>query len=83
MAIYDDSTILEHSNGERSLVSEFVTPIFNSIEKYSIKDSDTLFLISQKFYGTTDYWYILADLNSISDFFELTTGTIIVIPLNV
>jgi len=47
---------------------------------YQVEAGDTLYLISYKFYGKVDYWWVIADYNNIYDVFDISSGDILVIP---
>lgn len=47
---------------------------------YTIKQFDTLSILSGKFYGNSKYWWILMDVNDIEWPFELEIGKTILIP---
>lgn len=49
-------------------------------EMHSVTDYDTLWNISFDKYGTSKYWWVLADVNNIFNPFELTVGSNLLIP---
>jgi nucleoid-associated protein YgaU len=81
-ALYDRGIIVNYPEGDQAL---YRTPIFYvpSVrdQYHTIAEGQNLLFISQKYYGTQELWYYIADANSlISDIFNLPLNETIVIP---
>ena len=82
---YDRGTLLNYLEGDQSLERKPVlyTPSVGD-RFHIIKDTDQLDGIAFKYYKNSKLWWLIADVNSIFNPFELTTGDKLIIPdLNV
>lgn len=81
--LYDRGYLVHYSEGDSSLQRTPLNYITSVSDTYhSINEEESLLDIAQKYYGNQALWYVLADVNIdlIEDIFQLTVGTIIVIP---
>lgn len=52
----------------------------SSTNRYTVRTGDTLQAIAQLYYGSTDYWYIIASANGLSPDIQLQEGQTLDIP---
>lgn len=80
--LYRNAVIINYKEGDQSLerTPEVMLKSDGDIT-YTIKEGDTLQAISFRFYGDSDLWYRLADVNGYyNPFEELEIGDEIIIP---
>ena len=80
--LYDRGYLINFSAGELVV---YRTPVFYTStindEHYVIKDGESLLDIAREKYGSSNIWFILADVNdNVEDIFDLPVGEVIVIP---
>lgn len=75
---YDNSFFYE---AEPSADSSWKSTQKTGYQTYTVKSGDTLGSISQKFFGTTTKWKLIASANNISDSAKIKVGQIIDIPI--
>lgn len=80
--LYDRGYLVNYTEGDQALYRNMLYYIPGvSDDFHTISEDETLLSISQKYYGTQLYWYIIADANDdIVDNFDITVGTTIIIP---
>jgi hypothetical protein len=85
MSRYKDIPQLKNNAGERVTRSVLLPNIGFSAEDVYVRTQpgDRLDLLSYQFYGTVDYWWIIAHANSIGKgSLSLEEGTVVRIPAN-
>jgi len=79
--MYDDSFIVDYNEGDRSL-ERLTLEHHISVDDilHVIKQGDTLVTIASQYYGTGRAWYVLGDINLMTNPFDLTVGDTLIIP---
>ena len=80
--LYDQGYIVNFKEGDQAIYRMPLAYRSSVRDKYHvIKENETLHSIAHTYYGSSYKWFILADVNdTISDVFNLTVGSTIVIP---
>jgi len=82
MALYDNTYLISFADGTQALtlqVPRITTPYYVN---HLIRDEETIFEISQTYYGNTVDWYLIVEANDIIDPIQLTPGDNLIIPNN-
>lgn len=80
--LYDRGYLVYFYEGDEAIYRDKLN-YSTSVEDiyHVINYGETLYDISRERYGTSYYWYLLADVNdNIEDIFDLPIGEIIIIP---
>lgn len=73
--------IISYKQGDQSLERfKLSYKAGDSDKMHTTTDFDTLWNISFDYYGTSKFWWVIADVNNIMDPFELTVGNNLLIP---
>ena len=81
-ALYDQGYLVNYYEGDQAIYRDFLT-YRNAVDDifHVIRDNETLHDIAREYYGSSYYWYIIADVNDvIDDIFSLPVNETIVIP---
>jgi len=79
--LYDKGYIINYPLGDQSLQRDMLVYKEDIDDmSYTIKDGDNLTKIAYQFYKDPLKWFVIADVNNISNPFDLTIGRAIVIP---
>lgn len=80
MALYDNGLIITFEDNTSILEQPEEQRVISSYIRHTIKQGDTLFSISRKYYQNTSRWYDIANVNDLIDPIVLTVGDILIIP---
>lgn len=73
--------IITYKEGDQSLERTQITYIPSINDKlHPVTNWDSLSDLSYDYYGTSKFWWVIADINNIFDPFDLTPNTNIIIP---
>jgi len=79
--MYDDSFMIDYNEGDRSRERLTIEhQVSDGDNLHIIKQGDTLITIANQYYGSGRAWYIIADVNLMTNPFELVVGDSLVIP---
>lgn len=82
---YDNAYKMAYNDGsgDYSLEVPRREYLVSDVKIHTVKDGETLQGIANAYYGDSGYWYILADINNISNpFAELYVGLQLTVPIN-
>jgi nucleoid-associated protein YgaU len=81
--LYDKALVVKYKEGDVSYFrnNEVIQDDIND-KLHIVQDNQTLQTISHFYYGSSSYWFLIADKNieSIDNIFELAPGTKLIIP---
>jgi len=77
---YVSATIIELSDGSRFLEPNTALETPTTFTEYVAHDDENLFMVSNRFYGATRFWYDIAVWSGIVDPFDIATGTTLLLP---
>jgi nucleoid-associated protein YgaU len=80
--LYDRGFLVHYHEGDEAIYRNFQTYRASVDDIYhTIAEGETLHSIARKHYGSSSYWYLLADVNdNVDDIFSLVVNTTILIP---
>lgn len=75
--------VIQFKEGDLGLFSTNMVIQYSSEDKYHVvTEYDTLIDLATRYYGTPEYWHVIAIANSIIDPFFLSIGQVLIIPQN-
>lgn len=85
MAIYDptNASILQFEDTQEQVLEHNVEVPDSNLNGtiHIVKDGETLHSISRRYYGTSEYWFRIGELNNIvNPFTEVVAGLKLIIP---
>ena len=81
MDLYEDGYLVTYNEGDVSVQQDGIPYVSSDTDEYhTVIEGQTLMDIANIFYKSAREWFIIAYINSIINPFELTPGTILIIP---
>lgn len=78
---YSTGSVFIFPDNSLSLDRELLVYVKSQNDRYyTIGDGDTLWNISYQAYGSSKYWWVIADVNNLFGAFDLNTGDTLLIP---
>ena len=78
---YTNTIVVDHENGTYYLDPNVALDTPNGFQEYFAHAEENIFMVANRFYQDTSYWYLLAMFSGIVDPFNIPEGTKILLPI--